>query len=89
MSTDIYLVCDDSKEYIHIAQLGMSGFSFYSGEKDCMRALKDWLEGYMFSEGWHDKRLRISTEHYDDLDGYKEIVWTPNHLLSSPQPGIA
>ncbi len=76
MSTDYYLVSES--EAIHVAQDGLSGFSFYSKEKDCMKKLTDFLERHK------NKGIQFLDEHatFDRIeDGHaREIEWIPNHL---------
>lgn len=55
MSTDFYMVSDT--EAIHIAQVGLSGFTFYYGEPVCMREYKNFLQRNM------GKALRFLPEH--------------------------
>lgn len=43
MSVDHYMACMHCRECIHIAQDGLSGFTFYSGEPDCMQQLGEFL----------------------------------------------
>lgn len=75
MSVDYYLVSET--EAIHVAQDGMSGYTFYHGEKDCMRKLGEFLDRN------RNGQLRFLDEHIagDLIDDVcvKEITWSPNH----------
>src|SRR5688572_15319473 len=73
MSTDMYLACDKHKSCIHVAQTGLSGFTFYSGEPDCMSALGKWLrEHYLCEPG----KVYLTTEHHtDEDDGWARAEW--------------
>lgn len=71
MSVDYYLACRKCKESIHVAQDGMSGFTFYRGEPDCMLKLAMFLEDH--TVGDHDVRYISEHEEYD-LD-YKRREW--------------
>jgi hypothetical protein len=69
MSTDYYMVCTNCKEAIHIAQDGMSGFTFYSGEKNCMKEYKVFIKNHI------GHSLTVLSENKIDHDDYKEIEW--------------
>lgn len=74
MSTLYYMACHQCKKSIWVAQDGFSGFSFYSGEPDCMRAFKDFLLEHQ------QHPLELVPEHkQEDLEdaGYVEIKWPP------------
>lgn len=72
MSVDYYLACRTCKESIHIAQDGLSGFTFYRGEPDCMLKLALFLEDH--TVGDHD--VRYINEH-KEIDGdYKQRGWS-------------
>lgn len=77
MSTDYYLVCGQCDCSIHVAQDGYSGWTFYSGEPDCMRELSDFLQNHKGCAG-----LDVMSEHkIDDLPKpLNESEWTPKHL---------
>jgi len=74
MSTDYYFACHDCKKAIHVAQIGMSGFSFYSGEKDCMDKLRAFMEAHVMSE-CNGKSFAIVSEQSYEADFYEEIDW--------------
>jgi hypothetical protein len=71
VSTEFFLVSED--EAIWVAQNGLGGFSFYSGEPACMRALSAFLER---NQG---KKLEFLPAHKvdDAIDAgrLKEIEW--------------
>lgn len=71
MSTSFFLVCHETKKAIHIASDGFSGWSFYSGEPECMNALRDFMEEH------RRKQLEFMDEgRFFDLDGYLEYEWS-------------
>lgn len=43
MSVDYYFACGKCMQCIHVAQDGLSGFSFYSGEPNCMQELGKFI----------------------------------------------
>jgi hypothetical protein len=51
MSVDFYFACDACKAAIHVAQDGLSGFTFYSGEPECMKALGVFLRAHRLCTG--------------------------------------
>lgn len=67
MSVDYFLVSET--ESIWIAQVGFSGFTFYSGHPDCMKELAGFLEQNM------GKSLRFLPEYSEELDSVTEITW--------------
>jgi len=71
MSADFFLASED--EAIWVAQNGLGGFTFYSGEPACMRALTAFLER---NQG---KKLDFLPSHEvdDAIDAgrLKEIEW--------------
>jgi hypothetical protein len=72
MSTEYYLACRDCQRKIHIAQDGMSGFTFYSGEPKCMHLLRDWLEHHT-AMAVH--RLEFVSENDQDAIDWQELPW--------------
>lgn len=80
MSVAYFLVSES--EAINVAQVGLSGFTFYSGEVDCMLKLRNFLERNM------GESLKFLSEHVvndmlpceDEPAQITEIEWTPNHL---------
>lgn len=82
MSTDYYIACTNCRECIHVAQDGLSGFTFYSGEPQCMRALGEFLAGHNLRP---EHEITLLSEHRLDDDDedrpYEEMEWTPSHLL--------
>lgn len=73
MSTLYYMACHHCKKTIWIAQDGLGGFGFYSGEPECMMAYKDFL----LEHQGHPLELVPENAH-DDLEadaGYVEIKW--------------
>jgi hypothetical protein len=75
MSIDFYLVCHDCKKRISIAQDGLGGWTFYSGEADCMAKLGRWLGEHALIEGSAAHRLALVTEHDERAQDYCEIEW--------------
>lgn len=75
MSTDYYMACGKCRESIHVAQDGMGGFTFYSGEPECMKALQHFLSVHTACGG----KIEWIKEHVA-LDGdYKPVEWRPSH----------
>lgn len=75
MSTCYYLTCHDCKQYLNVAQDGLSGFTFYSGEPRCMQAMRDFLAGHALMDRHH---LELLSEHQlegDEFMIYIEIEW--------------
>jgi hypothetical protein len=71
MSVDYYLACRKCKKSIHVAQDGMSGFTFYRGEPDCMLKLSRFLSDHTIGE--HDVRYINENE---GIDGdYEQVEW--------------
>lgn len=70
MSTDYYMVCHECQHAIHVAQDGLSGFTFYSGEPRCMKALGDFMKAHSL----HAKSIRFEPEQDVDED-FIEVPW--------------
>ena len=60
MSVCYYLVCHDCKKSLWVAQDGLSGFSFYSGEPQTMKALRDFLADHALLQ---DHKLQFIGEN--------------------------
>lgn len=65
MSVEYDLVCEDCKETVWVAQDGLSGYTFYSGEPDTMRALGEFLYKHQnhrleFRSGVNDGDIQYS-----------------------------
>jgi hypothetical protein len=75
MSVDFYLVCESCRKRIHIAQDGLGGWSFYSGEPDCMAKLSQWLGDHAMAAGEH--HFALHSEHATASEDYAEIEWRP------------
>jgi hypothetical protein len=71
MSVDYYFACGHCKAAIHVAQDGLSGFTFYRGEPDCMRALGDFLRAHRLCEG----RIEFLPEHH--VEDFEDADWKP------------
>jgi hypothetical protein len=72
MSTTYYLACKKCKVGVSVGSWGLSGFQFWRGEPECMKALHKLMEDHTIGE--HD--IGVITEHevYDD-DDFKELEW--------------
>lgn len=71
MSTDYYLVSHTAKKVIHVAQDGLSGWTFYYGEPECMKALSRFLEA-----NTHTPLELVAEQYiYSTYDHYEEIEW--------------
>lgn len=69
MSTDYFMVCHECKQSIHVAQDGLSGWTFYRGEPGCMKALGAFLKDHSF----HPDRIAMAREQ--EFEEYTEIEW--------------
>lgn len=81
MSTNYYLLCQKCTMGVHIAQDGLSGFTFYYGEPNCMRALKDFLSEHSICGG----EVVLKNEHFiHELENCKEYSWAslPHYKLT-------
>ena len=73
MSSDIYIACEKCKSALWCAQTGLSGFTFYSGEPECMSALGRWLREHYLC----DPSPRIMFENFvDEDDGWTHVEWS-------------
>jgi hypothetical protein len=72
MSVDYYLACDKCKQAIHVAQDGMGGFTFYSGEPDCLYHLGRFLEEHTLCGG----KVTLLNEHHVIDEDLKCVHWT-------------
>ncbi len=84
MSVEYYLVCHECQTRIHVAQMGVGGWAFYSGERDCMKKLSVWFCEHLRDHPGH--RFVMHDENTISSEDYYEIKWTPNHL-SEPKDG--
>ena len=73
MSVDYYLACTGCRESIHVAQDGMSGFSFYSGEPKCMKALNLFLSIHTVCNT--GGKIVWIDEHREEDGEYKQVDW--------------
>jgi hypothetical protein len=72
MSVDYYLACGKCMECIQVAQDGLGGFTFYSGEPSCMQELGEFLGEHALCGN-----VRFLTEHeVEDMD---EREWRARH----------
>lgn len=71
MSVDYFFACRKCKESIHVAQDGMSGYSFYKDEPDCMRQVMRFLADHTI--GHHN--VRYIDEHQEMSVNYKRREW--------------
>ncbi len=79
MSTDHYFACTTCGTCIHVAQDGLSGFTFYSGEPGCMAELGRWLEKHSLSPC----AIAWMSEH--EVEDFEEVDW-PAHNTGSVDP---
>lgn len=77
MSVEYYLVCHQCRQRIHVAQDGLSGWTFYRGEPDCMQKLGAWMEEHSLDKQDHTFALhaewmqflaRLPGDPMDDID---------------------
>lgn len=71
MSIDYYFGCRKHKKAVHVAQDGMSGFTFYRGELDCMLKLGQFLKEHSLG----DCKVEFISEHQVDDGDYEEVEW--------------
>lgn len=74
MSVDYCFACHECKKILHVAQDGLGGFSFYSGEKDCMKKLREFMESHIHSD-CKGKSFAIVDEQSEQVKDYEEIDW--------------
>lgn len=72
MSVDYYLACNKCNECVHVAQDGLGGWTFYSGEPDCMAELGTWL-GEQVLRGC---RPVLLPEY--EVEDMAERIWKPS-----------
>lgn len=75
MSCDYYMACHDCCTLLHVAQDGLSGWTFYTGEPECMKAL-----GVFFDEHRSHRIGMVPEQTHEDYD---EIDWTPAHVTAA------
>ena len=73
MSTDFYLACHDCKKIFDIGSQSISGWKFYSGEKECMDVLREFVEYHTFNTG---HKLEIVPEQSIADEEYEHIEWS-------------
>jgi hypothetical protein len=73
VSSDYYFACGKHMECIHVAQDGLGGFSFYSGEPNCMEELGQWLDEHL-----HCNSILFLPEHR--VEDMVERCWRPRHF---------
>lgn len=71
MSCDYYLACTTCGSCVHVAQDGLSGWSFYSGEPDCMKTLGVWMGAHTLGP------CKVVLLPEQDVEEYEEIEWSP------------
>lgn len=79
MSVDYYFACGKCKQCVQIAQDGLSGFTFYSGEPNCMQELGKFLREHALCSNI----LFLTEYQVEDMD---EREWRAKHLSADP-PG--
>ena len=70
MSTDYYLACHGHQEKIWVAQDGMSGWTFYRGEPECMKALGAFLERH------RGQLCHLELIPEQQYEYFREIEWS-------------
>lgn len=73
MSCDWYMQCGVCQKAIHVAQDGLSGFAFYTGEPECMKALGVFLREHRLCPG----RIQFLPEQ-DVIDDSERVDWMRN-----------
>lgn len=76
MSRELVLTCTQCKEYIWIAQEGLSGRTLYYGMSEVMKALRDFLFTHEQHPLIFQDSDRVTPDDMDDdaPPGYTEIV---------------
>ena len=77
MSYDFYLVCHECRQRIHLAQDGLSGWTFYSGETDCMAKFSEFLDKHALDLRGH--QFVLHGEDVQSSQDYETIEWAANH----------
>jgi len=78
MSTQHYFICEDCKKSIEAGQAGMSGIYLFTGIKDCMDKLTQFL---FFDHIYHNLKFVQEAYAWEDEDNedekriYEEIEW--------------
>lgn len=76
MSVDWYFVCRDCNEAIEVASDSVSGFSFYYGRPECMKALKDFLSEHSLHDDGPDRSpIVFLSEHHPGADDWELVEW--------------
>ena len=70
MSVDFYFACGKCNQCIHVAQDGLSGFSFYSRVPNCMHELGEFLHEHSLC----NSILFLPEHQVEDMD---EREWRP------------
>lgn len=68
MSTDYSLACLKCKKHYWVAQDGLSGFTFYSGEKQCMAGINKFLGEHVL----HGKVVLLPEY---DVEDFEQVDW--------------
>lgn len=76
MSVDYYMGCAHCYEALHIAQDGLSGFTFYSGQLDTMKLLGHFFECHSTCPL---VGVRLMTEH--QVEGWPKVMDSHGSML--------
>lgn len=72
MSVEYYMVCVECKKALHVAQDGLSGFTFYSGQPETMKLLSAFLDQHgTFCEAGSVQFLSDGDGIIDEDDAYE------------------
>lgn len=66
MAVDLYMACVKCKKALHVAQDGLGGFTFYWGQEDTMRLLRDFLRDHYLCEMPDGNGVRFIPDHLTD-----------------------
>lgn len=70
MSCDWYMACTTCRKAVHVAQDGGGGFTFYSGEPACMKALGTFLGAHSLCNG----NIQFLPEQ-NVIDDFESVEW--------------
>lgn len=79
MSVDYYMACGKCMQCIHVAQDGLGGWTFYSGEPDCMQELGEFL-------GEHSGCYSVLFLPEYRVEDMEERMWRPSHQQQESKP---
>jgi len=73
MSEEYYLVCHKCKRKVHVGCIGMSGFQFWSSEKENMDDMREMMAECVLDCGMENLGFAWSQGYCEDYKEYKHI----------------